>query len=727
MENKLIKLNWTVGDCGKDNHTPDCMIVATVPGNIQCDFAREYNYKDVNVGDNFHQYDWMEDNYFLYEAKLPAISKNQRMIFKSLGIDYEYEILVNSKSIYHYEGMFRKALIDITDYLTGDDTLGVLIYPIPRVENPKYYGELNRTNASQSCKPAVSYGWDFHPTLVVRGIWEETGVIITECGYLDDWNIDTYLADDYSKAFGDVTVDYKGAESYKVSLEVKSPDGETVFTASSENCDSIHFEVDEPKLWWPNGYGEQPLYSFILSVEANGEITENVSFKRGFRKFELVPYEGSWDEPIIFPCPAPKAPLTFRINGKPIFIQGSNWVCPKIFTGTLTKEDYDIQLKWVKKANMNMVRSWGGAIVNKEPFFELCDEYGILVWQEFPLGCNYYDATKKYLATLKNESEAIIRRVRKHTCLALWCGGNELFMQWSMMTMQEKALRLLDSQCYLLDPDTPFIPTSPISDFVHGDYRFRNPDGRDIMQMMNGYVTSGYNEMGCGGAADMETIRYVVPEDELDRFEKGTAWETHHGINAWMKESHLYWDTIESYFGKGLNLEQVVEYSRLMQAIGYQYIYEEARRQSPRCSMVLNWCLNEPWPSVANNNILNYKGEPKPAYFAICNALRPSMPSIRYGRFDYKNGDTLKLEAWWLNQLTCDVKGKLALKLNFDGKDTLLKEITVNETAVDKNIKLFDTECVLNSEKQQLFTVTAEFTADNGETVASQYTMLYRV
>ena len=143
--------------------------------------------------------------------------------------------------------------------------------------------------------------------------------------------------------------------------------------------------------------------------------------------------------------------------------------------------------------------------------------------------------------------------------------------------------------------------------------------------------------------------------------------------------------------------------------------------------MVLNWCLNEPWPSVANNNILNYKGEPKPAYFAICNALRPSMPSVRYPRFDYRKGDTIKLETWWLNQLNSDVKGRLILKIDFDGKETVLNETELNETALDKNCKLFDAEYVLNSEKQQLFTVTAEFEDVSGEHTVSQYTMLYKV
>jgi beta-mannosidase len=117
----------------------------------------------------------------------------------------------------------------------------------------------------------------------------------------------------------------------------------------------------------------------------------------------------------------------------------------------------------VKEANMNILRCWGGAIIDKEPFFELCDEMGIMVWQEFPLACNNYLGTKGYLAVLEQEATAIIKRLRKHPCLTLWCGGNELFNSWSRMTDQSLPLRLLNKLCYEEDQNTPFINTSPLS------------------------------------------------------------------------------------------------------------------------------------------------------------------------------------------------------------------------------------------------------------------------
>ncbi len=721
-------LNWTGGVCGLDKNYPERMIPANVPGNIQLDFAIADNYKDLNVDDNFHQFDWMEDRYFLYEALLPTVETGQRMIFKALGIDYEFEILVNGESIYHYEGMFKTTELDITDYLKGNDVLGVLIYPSPKIE-AKLFPQLYRSNASECCKPAVCYGWDFHPQLVVSGIWDEAYVIITDKPYISDWNIDTVIADDLGYASGNVTVEIGNASDCEVKLEINSPYWEQVFESVLENAEKIEFGIYEPELWWPNGYGEQRLYEFRVSLLQNGETVDSVTFKRGFRKLELVPYEGCWDEPIIFPCPSNKQPLTFKINNKVIFAQGTNWVAPKIFNGEINREIYEQQLTYVKNANMNIVRSWGGAIINKVPFFELCDEYGILVWQDFPLGCNNYDGGgEKYLKTLSSEARAIIKKVKKHTCLALWSGGNELFTEWSRMTIQSKAVRQLGSDCYIYDPETPFIPTSPISDFVHGSYKFRYDEERDIMQALNGCVTSGYNELGCAGAAFMDTIEYVIPPEQLnlESCKKGTAWDTHHATGAWVGDSHLYISIIEHYFGKQTEIADVVNYSQLLQSIAYKYAYEEARRQSPRCSVIMNWCLNEPWPSVANNNVIDYKGRAKPAYYAICEALRPFMPSIRYERFDYRKGDTLKLQVWLLSQLPHEAEGRIKVAVEIDGKSVILCDAEVNEGLLERNKQLFDTEYVIDCEKQGLFTVSVAFTDKNGETLKSEYTMLCR-
>ena len=138
------------------------------------------------------------------------------------------------------------------------------------------------------------------------------------------------------------------------------------------------------------------------------------------------------------------APAQIELNGRKIFAKGSNWVNPEIFPGTITEKRYEELLSLALQAHFNMLRSWGGGIINKDAFFELCDRMGILVWQEFPLACNCYPDTSRYLKVLEQEATSIIRRLRKHACLAIWCGGNELFNNWSGMTSQSLPLRLLE-------------------------------------------------------------------------------------------------------------------------------------------------------------------------------------------------------------------------------------------------------------------------------------------
>ncbi|HZG75028.1 MAG TPA: glycoside hydrolase family 2 TIM barrel-domain containing protein, partial [Paenibacillus sp.] len=359
--------------------------------------------------------------------------------------------------------------------------------------------------------------------------------------------------------------------------------------------------------------------------------------------------EGTWQEPIGFPKSRSHPPITLEVNGRKVFCKGSNWVQPDLFPGRVTAEDYRKQLQMAKNANMNMLRAWGGSFIDKEAFFELCDELGIMIWQEFPLACNLYPDTPEYLAVLDQESRSIIKRLRTHPSVVLWCGGNELFNSWSGMTDQSLPLRLLNANCYALDPHTPFLMTSPVEGMGHGNYVFRYPNGEDVMQAMIRSRHTAYTEFGVPAPASVEQLKRIIPGDELFPPKPGSSWESHHAFNAWVGETWLMPSLIEDYFGPSETLEQLVERGQLLQSEGYKAIYEEARRQKPRCSMALNWCYNEPWPTAANNSLLMWPAEPKPAYFAVQASCRPILASARIPTFVWKEGDWFEPELWLLN------------------------------------------------------------------------------
>jgi beta-mannosidase len=340
---------------------------------------------------------------------------------------------------------------------------------------------------------------------------------------------------------------------------------------------------------------------------------------------------------------------------------------PDIFTGTIDRETYEPLIRLAKDAHFNMLRAWGGCMVSKDSFFDLCDEYGLLVWQEFPLACHTYRDDPHYLQILDRESTSIIKHVRRHPCLALWSGGNELFNDWSGMDDQSHALRLLNGNCFNLDRYTPFIPTSPIPGMGHGCYVFRYKDpyimaprmehrteGYDCLAAMVYADKTAYTEFGCPGASDIETLKAIIPPDEHFPPKPGGAWQHHHGFYAWHDgepESWLYQDTAAYYFGEAKTLEQLVANTQLLQCAGYKGIYEEARRQWPRCSMALNWDYNEPWLTAAGNNLLTYPALPKPAYYAVRESCRQQMASARAFKFDYAPGEVFTAELFILNDL----------------------------------------------------------------------------
>ncbi len=398
-----------------------------------------------------------------------------------------------------------------------------------------------------------------------------------------------------------------------------------------EQFDAASAVLERPRLWWPAGEGDPELYT--LEVILNGVVAH--SQRVGFRRVRLVMHAGAWQGPAGFPKSRSEPPITLEVNGRVIFARGSNWVCPEIFPGKISEETYRPLLELARAAHFNLLRTWGGAIINKESFYEICDELGLLVWTEFPLACNLYDGDGEYLRVLDQESRSIIRRVRQHASLALWCGGNELFNAWSGMTDQSLALRLLNKNCYELDRDTPFIASAPLGGMGHGDYRFRDEHGRELFQIFAEARNTAYSEFGCPGPSSVDYLKTFIPESELFPPRPGTAWETHHGLGAWEMDpgTWLCQASIEHYFGPTQTLEQLVARGQLMQAEGYKLIFEEARRQQPVCSMALNWCFNEPWPSAANNNLVSWPHRPKPAYYAVQAACRPVLASARVAKF----------------------------------------------------------------------------------------------
>ena len=694
-DSNKMRLSWELGHSGSLKEKPGEWIPAIVPGAVQLDFARAKGYEDYYRGGHFRDYDWMEDRFFTYRSEFPRPEETEgkRLYFISKGIDYRFDVFLNETLLLSQEGMFTPVCLDITDLLKDSNTLEIRIHPPPQLEG------CARALPAATAKPAVSYGWDWHPRLIPSGIWDDTFLEIRSVSHLDSVYVKYELNDTLDQARISLEAEGVNLKGCLLKWQLYDAGGKVVISLENRLQDEhlvLDYQLSDPQLWWPYDHGTPYLYRSECSLYSDrGELLDQQVRQIGFRRIRLVMAESAWGESEGFPNTMNVSAFQPEVNNRKIFIKGSNFVPPSIFPGTVDSDKYQNIISRALEANFNVLRIWGGGPVPKETFFELCDEAGILIWQDFPLSCYNYIDDKGYLDILERESASIIHRLRKHPCLAIWCGGNELLNSWSGMTEQSRALRLLNKQCLILDPETPFIPSSPLYGVAHGGYTFFDRDlDEDVMEKMyrlnkGSEKYTAFAEFGVPSPAPMEVLKEIIPEDELWPPLPGSSWEDHHGFGAWdqEKDSWLMMGQLEKYFGKANRLEEVIERGQFLQAEGLKAIYEGARRQKPYCSMALNWCFNEPWPTAANSSIISWPDVPKPSFYAVSESCRPFMLSAEMEKFVWKRGEEFRARLWVLNDRPSNSEA-LEVKVSIRTGDVETEIYTWNAVGAEENQNL---------------------------------------
>lgn len=660
-----IDLTWRLGYTHAPGTPPRSFIPANVPGAVQLDWARAQGwplpetgpiaFSESESGVVASDYAWMQDMYWIYQAQLdfPPPGEDRRLFFVCGGVDYACEVRLEGQTICTHEGMFTPIELDLSGRAHPGDLLEVVVLPAPQW----HHSPAEVRPPARTCKPLVSYGWDFHPRLIPLGLWRAACLELRPACHIQSAEVFYELNEALTRAQVRLEARLSRPGAGRLRWRLSAPNGATVLAAESRPGRArlvLRGEAAGPQLWWPNGQGEPALYtSTVELVDESGRLLDRRRARVGFRRIRLVSHPGNWSDPEVstYPMSRNKSPMTFEVNGRQIFAKGSNWVSPDIFPGRVDAETCRPLLDLARQSHFNLLRCWGGAPVPDEAFYDMCDERGLMVWQEFPLACARYESVPEYLAVLDQESRSLIARLRPHASLALWCGGNELFNGWSRMTDQDLPLRLLDRNCYDLDPQRPFLMTSPGTGWAHGGYQFRLKDGSEVYQYFARARFTAYTEFGIPAPASAATLRRLIPPAELFPPRPGTQWQARHAFAAWSGSpaSWLELDCIESYFGPAQGLEQLVERGQLLQGEGLKFIFEEARRQKPVCSAALSWCFNEPWPAAANNSLVAWPAEPKPALAAVAAALRPALVSLRAPKFSWQAGETFRGELFLLN------------------------------------------------------------------------------
>lgn len=623
---------------------------AMVPGNAQLDLLRNSLIEDIYQDLQSRDAEWVSQRQWAYAKRFTVGQElaGKRITLRFNGIDYSASIFFNSIHLGECENLFVPCEFDITRLvrLGEENVVMVVIDPAP-----SEYAQFGWTSKVRTFKPRMNYGWDFAARCIPLGIWKDVKLVVTGATRITDCWAHTTLSDDFTRGAVDLITTLSSQRTARVLIESEIRRGDEVVASGSIQLDAAagegrtaqSFEMDDPTLWWPNGSGRQETYTASVTVTdvATGDVLDECAVSFGFKRVRLLPNPGT---------PEGLNPWCFEINGVRTFIRGWNWVPVDELYGGKYVDRVERLVRLAAEANVNLLRVWGGGIIEKEHFYELCDRHGIMVWQEFPLTSSGADNTPstdpEFLAKLKQMAEAVVPTRRNYACHAVWCGGNELTWTGS----EDPAMRAMHEVCAALDPEKPFVPTSPLWMGVPGEAAEIDIHGQWWYQgltehytMYNHRTPAFHSEFGVEGAANFENVERFVKDNDLQPISlKNPIYR--HRAEDWLKA-----DTIRSIFGEVEDPERYFRLSQFLQWEGLRYIVDSGRRRKFRCGGVIPWQFNEPWPNLFCSNAVDYYTEPKMAYYAVAQSYAPVHISARYDSLRVRPGGQLQVRCFVSN------------------------------------------------------------------------------
>ena len=633
---------------------------ATVPGGVHVDLYRAGWIEDPYYEMNSLKCEWIENRWWVYKTSFPRPSGDfARAELVFLGIDYEAMIYLNGNLLGEHGHMYEPAAFDVTGLLRDVAAGETLELRVVMKGAPNEMGQIGKTSMTRTQKSRFNYKWDFSTRLVNIGLWDGVELRLHDDASL----LEPAAATDADLVANVGTVRLYGrvgrnesangrSDDLTLRLACVDPDGgaaaeRELRLTPGEDAYDCTLTVAEPRLWWPNGYGEQPLYIVSARLYAGDRLLDEWTFRVGIRSLTYRRNEDS---------PEDALPYTFVVNGKPIYIRGVNLTPLDHVYGNVSLASYEWQVYLMKRANVNMARIWGGGIIEKTCFYELCDRHGILVWQEFIQSSSGIDNVPSklpgFLDLLRRTAVSALLGRRSHVSLAVWSGGNELMSAPNTpSTIDDENLAMLGRLVAAYDPQRLFLPTSAsgpvefvttekgVSHDVHGGWQYQgNPFHYELY---GGSDNLFHSEFGMDGVASVQTLRKILhPRNHVATPMRGHVVWRHHGE---------WWGTYDrdtKLFGPLPDMERFARVSQMMQAEGLRFIIEANRRRQFRQSGCIVWQLNEPWPNASCTNLVEYYGGQKMAYYATRAAYAPVHASLLYRRIDVPVGGEFRADVF---------------------------------------------------------------------------------
>ena len=725
---RFLHDGWKFREVGKDEWH-----AATVPGCVHTDLLKNRLIEDPFYRDNEKKLQWIGKTDWEYRTTFrvaPELLARRQIELVFKGLDTYAVVTLNGTTLLRADNMFREWRVDARRALkVGDNQLHILFRSpinevLPRMKGMTY--ELPASNdqgektSPYTRKAPYQFGWDWGPRFVTSGVWRPVALEAWDGARVADFHVEQKeLKEAEAKMRATVELVSDRNAVARVLIDDASSGArvaeESVKLRPGVNRVALDFRIRRPRLWWPNGLGPQNLYTFRARLFVGDRETDSATTRTGLRTLELRQRRDQWGKS-----------FEFVINGVPVFAKGGNWIPADSFPTRVGRERYRQLLESVRDANMNMLRVWGGGIYESDEFYELCDELGILVWQDFMFACSMYPGDAEFLENVRAEAIDQVRRLRNHPSIVLWCGNNEVETAWLHWGWKQSLpAKLWDDYLKIFhdvlprvvaehDPSRPYWPSSPSSNLED------DPDSQKIGDVHYWGVWHAalpfadyekqlprfMSEYGFQSFPSIETVNaYTVPADHRLESPVMLAHQKHPRGNQLIREYML------RDYKEPKDFESFLYVSQILQAEGIKLGTEHFRRIRPRNMGALYWQVNDCWP-VASWSGMDYFGRWKALHYYARRFYDELLlsPHETQGRIDFHV----------VSDRTSDTPAQLVVALmDFEGRTLFEKRTAVNVKPLSSEIylSLSKSELLKGNDPRKVF-LHCELSA-NGTALAS--------
>lgn len=731
-ERSLSKENWKV-----QKFSDNVWSKAHVPGTIHTDLFLNKQIQDPFDGNNEKQLQWIEEQYWVYQTKFSVSKKeltaqNKELVF--YGLDTDASVYLNDSLVLEANNMFRTWRIPIQKLLReGSNTL--------RVE---FESSVQKAKKSAALSPFVlpgeekvyvrkapyQFGWDWGPRFVTAGIWKNVAIRFWNSAQLESVSYSQeVLNDKVAQLKIKTTVKCVNGGIYFIEINNKK---QTVSLKKGIQIVEIPYQINNPKKWWPNGLGKQNLYNFSIRIRKKGKILDQKKLQIGLRTLELIQEKDSIGKSFYF-----------KVNGRKVFMKGANYIPPESFMPKMTYKKYENLIETAVKSNMNMLRVWGGGVYENDAFYDLCDQKGILVWQDFMFACALFPGDEGFVSNVKQEVKDQVVRLQNHPSIALWCGNNEVDEGWKNWGWQKQyryskndSTTIWNNYQRLFEKEIPAVldsivskennrywPSSPSlgwgkkESLTQGDSHYWGVWwGMEPLETYSKKVGRFMSEYGFQGMPDLKTFETFAKTTELNL--------TSESVKAHQKHPTGF-ETIQTYMERDYKVptsfEDYIYVSQILQARGFKIAIEAHRSAMPYCMGSLYWQLNDCWP-VTSWSSTDYYGRWKAAQYQIKRSFESKLLVMK-GVKNLENNELNSIKVQIVNEALNDEKGTLNLSMiQFDGKELWkkTKSIYLQSNSVTDVMELSKAE-IPETKLWKDGLLSAEFINYKGEKTVSNY------